>query len=89
MTKPASDGVEPLGQVRRERRARQLREPLDLRDVGDRDDPGNDRHVTAGRRSEVAQREVVVGLEEQLGDGEAGAGLLLQGQHAGVVLTRR
>ena len=43
--------------------------------VGDRHEPGDDRQVAAPRRDPVAQPEVVVGVEEELGDREVGAGV--------------
>ena len=46
---------------------------LDPGDADDRHDPGDDRHVAAARRDRVAQPQVVIGVEEHLGDREVRA----------------
>jgi len=60
--------------------ARQPGEPLDLAEVGDRHDAGDDREFAAEPPHPLDQGEVGVGGEEELGDRELGAGLLLLGQ---------
>ena len=52
---------------------RQLGEPLDLLDVGHRHDAGDDRHVAARGLDPVAQPQIVLRLEEHLGDRVVGA----------------
>jgi hypothetical protein len=67
--------VEPADGVdhpRRHFRAAELSHPGDLLEIGDRHDPGDDRlvHVEVGELLDEA--DVVLGLEEELGDGEVG-----------------
>ena len=80
------DPLELRGQRGRERRAGQLLGPLDGADLGHRHDAGQDRHVAAGGRHPVAQPQVVVGVEEHLGDREVGPGPALADEELGVGL---
>ena len=80
------DPLELRGQRRRERRAGQLLGALDGAHLGHRHDAGQDRHVAAGRGDPVAQPQVVVGVEEHLGDREVGAGPALADEVLGVGL---
>ena len=80
--------VDAVGQPLGEGGARQLRHALHLGEVGDRHDPGHDRLVAAQRRQLVDQAQVVLGLEEELGDGEVGP-LQLGGQVATVARPGR
>ena len=78
------DPLEPRGQRRRERRAGELLGALDRAHLGHRHDAGQDRGVAAGRGHPVAQPQVVVGVEEHLGDREVGAGPALADEVVGV-----
>ena len=74
----ARGGAERLLQQRRDRGVAELADPLRLGEAGDRDDPGEDRHLDplrARRRDEVEVDPVV---EEELGDQEGGPGLDLR-----------
>ena len=71
-------------QRRRERRAGELAGPLDGGHPGHRHDPGHDRGVTAGRGHPVTQPQIVLGVEEHLGDREVGAGPALADEVGGV-----
>ena len=55
--------------------------------VGDRHDPGDDRHGDARRARLLDEVEVELVVEEELGDQEAGAGLLLLARVAQVALA--
>ena len=68
------DGVQLLGELRRERGVGENGEPLDLLDVRRRHDARDDRDLAAGGRDPVAQPQVVVGVEEHLGDRVVGTG---------------
>ena len=68
-------------------------EPLDLAEVGDRHDARHDRaSCRRAPRKRSTRRRVRLGAEEQLGDGELRAGLLLVEEDARVeveVVLRR
>ena len=68
------DGVQPLGQLRRDTGAAQLLRAVDDPHAGDRHDAGDDRHGTAVRGHPVTEPQVVLGVEEHLGDGEVRPG---------------
>jgi len=65
--------LQPLPQRRRHPAAAQLKCPLDDPQAGDRHDAGNDRHVAAQGRNPVPQPQVILRVEEHLGDGEVRA----------------
>jgi len=62
--------LQPLPQLRRHPAAAELKRPLDHPQAGDGHDAGDDRHVAALRRDPVAQAQVILGVEEHLGDRE-------------------
>ena len=50
-------------------------EPAHLREVGHRQNAGDDRHVNAGGARPIEKAEVAIDVEEELGDRPAGAGV--------------
>jgi len=85
------DAGEAIGEPGRELGARELGEALDLARVGHRHDAREDGHV--GREAvtdrPLPEREVVLGLEEELRDDELGAGADLLDEVTRVVLEAR
>ena len=81
-------GGDPLDDLGRHVGADQLALAADAREVQDRHDAGQDRHVDAAGADPLDQREVVRGPEEHLGDRELRAGAGLGDQHVGVVVER-
>ena len=83
------EAVEALGQPIRHRGAAARRERLGLLEILHRQDAGHDRHVDAAGAHPVEIAEVVVVLEEELGDRARRAGIDLGREHVEVGLDRR
>ena len=79
-------GVHLVGEPGRELRSLELAHALDPGDARGRHDPGDHRLVDTVRREALHQIEVVVGVEEELGDGEVGTGQL-GGQVAAILIA--
>src|SRR5699024_1044495 len=81
-----AETLETLGQVARERRARQFLRARDERRAHHREDLRNDGHVTPTSRHPVTQTQILLGVEEHLGDGVVGPRLALAYEVVGVGL---
>ena len=71
------EAVEMRAHPGRDRGAAGRRHALQLGEIGDRQDAGDDRHLDAGRAGAVAEAQEHVGVEKELRDRAAGAGVEL------------
>src|SRR5699024_6225921 len=81
-----AETLETLGQVAGERRARQFLRARDERCAHHREDLRNDGHVTPTGLHPVTQTQILLGVEEHLGDGVVGPRLALAYEVVGIGL---